>query len=84
MAFGLKNAGSAYQRLVNKMFQAHLGSTMEVYIDDMVVKSKKAEDHVRDLKEAFVILKKYNMKLNPTKCTFGVLSRKFLGYMVTQ
>ena len=57
---------------------------MEVYIDDMVVKSKKAEDHLRDLKEAFRILDEYNMKLNPAKCHFGVRAGKFLGYMVTK
>jgi hypothetical protein len=64
MPFGLKNAGATYQRLVNKMFKDKLGDTMEVYIDDMVVKSKKAEDHLRDLEEAFRILDEYNMKLN--------------------
>lgn len=84
MPFGLKNAGSTYQRLVNMMFKEQLGDTMEVYIDDMVVKSKKAEDHLRDLKVAFRILDQYNMKLNPAKCHFGVGSGKFLGYMVTK
>ncbi|KAI3762501.1 hypothetical protein L1987_52931 [Smallanthus sonchifolius] len=58
-----------------------LGDTMEVYIDDMVVKSKKAEDHLKDLKEAFDILDKYNMKFNPSKCHFGIEAGKFLGYM---
>ncbi|XP_021773363.1 uncharacterized protein LOC110737311 [Chenopodium quinoa] len=84
MPFGLKNAGATYQWLVNKMFEEQIGNTIEVYIDDMVVMSKKAEDHVRDLREAFAILKQYGMKLNPTICTFGVQSGKFLGYMVTQ
>ena len=82
MPHGLKNAGATYQRLVNKMFEKHIGSTMEVYIDDMVVNSKKAKNHVKDLKEAFSILKQYGMKLNSTRCTFGVQSGKFLGYMV--
>ena len=84
MPFGLKNAGATYQRLVNKMFKEQLGKTMEVYIDDMVVKSKKAENHLQDLEEAFSILDKFNMKLNPAKCHFGVKSGKFLGYMVTR
>ncbi|KAJ0433317.1 putative nucleotidyltransferase, Ribonuclease H [Helianthus annuus] len=84
MPFGLRNAGATYQRLVNMMFKDQIGQTMEVYIDDMVVKSKKAEDHLRDLEEAFDILDKYNMKLNPSKCHFGVKAGKFLGYMVTQ
>ena len=59
MLFGLKNVGATYQRLVNKMFNEKLGDTMEVYIDDMVVKSKKGEDHIKHLKEAFAILDKY-------------------------
>ncbi|KAL4581685.1 hypothetical protein LXL04_006212 [Taraxacum kok-saghyz] len=84
MPFGLKNAGATYQRLVNKMFKDKLGDTMEVYIDDMVVKSKKVEDHLRDLEDAFRILDEYNMKLNPAKCHFGVKAGKFLGYMVTK
>ena len=84
MPFGLKNTGATYQRLVNRMFKDKLGDTMEVYIDDMVVKSKKAEDHLHDLEEAFRILDEYNMKLNPTKCHFGVKAGKFLGYMVTK
>ena len=84
MPFGLKNAGATYQRLVNKMFKDKLGDTMEVYIDDMVVKSKKAEDHLHDLEDAFRILNEYNMKLNPAKCHFGVKAGKFLGYMVTK
>ncbi|KAM0010574.1 putative nucleotidyltransferase, Ribonuclease H [Helianthus debilis subsp. tardiflorus] len=84
MAFGLKNAGATYQRLVNMMFKDKLGDTVEVYIDDMVVKSKKAEDHLQYIKGAFDILDQYNMKLNPAKCHFGVGAGKFLGYMVTK
>ena len=67
MPFGLKNAGVTYQRLVNKMFQKQIGASMEVYIDDMLVKSVKAELHITHLAEAFQVLKSYNMKLNPTK-----------------
>ncbi|MCA8824161.1 reverse transcriptase family protein [Escherichia coli] len=84
MPFGLKNAGATYQRLVNKMFADYLGDTMEVYIDDMLVKSLLAEQHLDHLRQAFEVLQKYSMKLNPTKCSFGVASGKFLGYMVTQ
>ena len=72
MPFGLKNAGATYQRLVNKMFQKQIGTSMEVFIDDMLVKSVKAELHVAHLDESFQVLKNYNMKLNPTKCAFGV------------
>ncbi|KAJ0539151.1 putative nucleotidyltransferase, Ribonuclease H [Helianthus annuus] len=84
MPFGLRNTGATYQRLVNMMFKEQLGDTMEVYIDDMVVKSKKVEDHLKDLEVAFNILDQYNMKLNPSKCHFGVKAGKFLGYIVTK
>ena len=80
--FKLKNAGATYQRLVNKMFQKQIGASMEVYIDDMLVKSIKVELHVAHLAESFQVLKNYNMKLNPTKCTFGVSVGKFLGFIV--
>ena len=82
MPFRLKNAGAAYQRLVNGMFRDLISKSMEVYVDDMLVKSKEAEGHVRDLEECFAILRKYNMKLNPLKCSFGVGSGKFLGFIV--
>ncbi|KAL0373855.1 UNVERIFIED_CONTAM: Retrovirus-related Pol polyprotein from transposon gypsy [Sesamum radiatum] len=83
MPFGLKNAGATYQRLVNRMFKNQIGSTMEVYVDDMLVKSKE-EDHLRELKRAFDIMRNYGMKLNPEKCTFGIRGGKFLGYMVSE
>ena len=82
MPFGLKNAGATYWRLVNRMFQKQIGTSMEVYIDDMLVKSTTTEPHIAHLAEAFQILKKYNMKLNPAKCAFGVSIEKFLGFIV--
>ncbi|KAL5562780.1 hypothetical protein UlMin_032527 [Ulmus minor] len=82
MPFGLKNAGATYQRLVNKMFKDQIGKTMEVYVDDMLVKSLKTEEHIQNLKETFEILRMYKMKLNQSKCAFGVSSGKFLGFMV--
>ena len=82
MPFGLRNVGATYQRLVNKMFQKQIEASMEVYIDDMLVKSVKAKLHVAHLAESFQVLKNYNMKLNPTKCAFGVSARKFLGFIV--
>ena len=82
MPFGLKNARATYQRLVNKMFHKQIGESMEVYIDNMLVKSVKAELHVAHLAESFQVLKNYNMKLNPTKCSFGVSAGKFLGFIV--
>ena len=82
MPFELKNAGATYQRLVSRMFEKQIGTTMEVYIDDMQVKSTTAELHIAHLSEAFQILRKYNMKLNPAKCAFGVSAGKFLGFIV--
>ena len=84
MPFGLKNVGVTYQRLVNKMFSKQIGKNMEVYVDDMLVKSKEELAHLDDLKKTFFTLKQYQMKLNPSKCTFVVASRKFLGFMVSQ
>ena len=84
MPFGLKNAGATYQRLVNRMFADKLGNTMKFYIDDMLVKSPRAEDHLDHLRECFKTLNEYGMKLNPAKCTFGVTSGEFLGYIVTK
>ncbi|KAL0430401.1 UNVERIFIED_CONTAM: Polyprotein P3 [Sesamum radiatum] len=77
MPFGLKNAGVAYQRLVDKIFRPQIGRNVEVYVDDMLVKSKKAEDHTKDLEETFSILRKYKLKLNPAKCAFGVQGGRF-------
>ena len=82
--FRLKNVVATYQRLVTKMFRPLLGKTMEVYIDDMLVKSKERSDHTTHLQEAFELLRAYEMKLNPSKCAFGVSSGRFLGFMVTQ
>ena len=84
MPFGLKNVGATYQRLVNKMFSKQIGRNMEVYVDDMLVKSKEELTHLDDLRETFATLKQYQMKLNPSKCVFGVASGKFLGFMVSQ
>ncbi|MCQ7691381.1 reverse transcriptase domain-containing protein, partial [Salmonella enterica] len=84
MPFGLKNAGATYQRTVNKMFAHQIGRNMEVYVDDMIVKSREAGTHLADLAEAFATLRKFGMRLNPTKCAFGVTSGKFLGFIVHQ
>ena len=83
MPFSLKNAGSTYQRMMTRMFKPQLGKGIEVYIDDMVVKSKVVCKHVRDLRNIFEILRKHKLHLNASKCSFGVGSGKFLGYMVT-
>ncbi|KAL2236255.1 UNVERIFIED_CONTAM: Retrovirus-related Pol polyprotein from transposon opus [Sesamum indicum] len=84
MPFGLKNAGATYQRLVNKMFEDQIGRTMEVYVDDMLVKSSRSQDHIVYLEQTFATLREFRMKLNPMKCTFGVTGEKFLGYLVSE
>ena len=84
MPFGLKNSEATYKRLVTKIFQPLLGNTMEAYINDMLVKSKERFNHAKHLQEAFELLRRYDMKLNPLKCVFGVNTGKFLGFMATQ
>ena len=83
MSFGLKNAGFTYQRMMTKMFESHLGKSIVVYIDDMVVKSKMVSEHMGDLESIFEILRKQRLRLNASTCSFGVKSSKLLGYMVT-
>ena len=84
MPFRLKNAGATYQRLMNKMFAHQLERNVQVYVDDMLVKSVCENDHLNDLQKTFDTLRSYNMKLNPSKCVFGVTAGKFLGFMVSQ
>lgn len=72
-----------YQRLMTKIFRAPIDNLIELYIDDVVVKSKTQGEHAQHLQEVFQLLRKYAMNLNPTKCAFGVSSGKFLGFMVT-
>ena len=72
MLFGLKNAGSTYQRMMTKMFEPQLGKNIEVYVDDMVVKSKVVSEHVGDLVNIFGNLRKHKLHLNASKCSFGV------------
>ncbi|GJS27231.1 reverse transcriptase domain-containing protein [Tanacetum coccineum] len=83
MPFGLKNAGSTYQRLVDKAFQRQIGRNLEVYVDDLVIKSHTEEEIIRDITETFKTLRQINMKLNPKKCTFGMQEGMFLGYKVS-
>ena len=83
MPFRLKNAGFTYQRMMTRMFGPQLGKNIEVYIDDMVVKSKVVSEQVGDLGNIFEILRKHKLRLNASKCSFGMGSRKFMGYMVT-
>ena len=69
--------------MVTQMFETQIGRNMEAYIDDMVVKSRKVEEHLVDLRETFLVLREYKLHLNTSKCSFGVSSEKFLGYMIT-
>ncbi|KAL0355876.1 UNVERIFIED_CONTAM: Transposon Ty3-G Gag-Pol polyprotein [Sesamum radiatum] len=83
MLFGLKNAGATYPGLVDKIFHLQIGRNIEVYVDDMLVKSKEAGNHVVDLEETFFVQRKYRLKLNPAKCAFGVRGGRFFGFMFT-
>nr|KYP40587.1 Retrovirus-related Pol polyprotein from transposon 17.6 [Cajanus cajan] len=83
MPFGLKNTRATYQRLMDKVFHQQIGQNMEVYIDDMVVKTTSAEGHAADLAEVFSQIRRHNMCLNPKKCVFDVQGGKFLGFMIT-
>ena len=83
MPFELKNAGSIYQRMMTRMFESLLGKNIEIYIDNIMVKSKMVLEHLEDLRIIFEILRNYKLHLNASKCSFGVGSGKFLGYMVT-
>ena len=83
MPFRLKNAGPTYQGMITRMFEPLLGKNIKIYIYDMVVKSKAEFEHVNDLGDIFEILKRHKLRLNASKCSFGVGSGKFLGYMVT-
>ncbi|CAL2271126.1 unnamed protein product [Prunus armeniaca] len=82
MPFGLKNAGATYQRAMQKIFGDMLHKNVKCYVDDLVIKSKRREDHLKDLRMVFNRLRKYQLKMNPLKCAFDVTSSKFLGFIV--
>ncbi|GKE33339.1 reverse transcriptase domain-containing protein [Tanacetum coccineum] len=82
MPFRLKNAGATYQRLVDKAFDKQVGRNLEVYVNDLVMKSHTEEGLIKDIEETLSTLRKINMKLNLKKCTFGAVEGKFLGYIV--
>jgi hypothetical protein len=84
MPFGLKNAGATYQRMMQKCLANQIGKNVQVYIDDVVITTKKGETLVEDLREVFESLDKYQIKLNPTKCSFGVPAGQLLGYLVSE
>ncbi|GKF29010.1 reverse transcriptase domain-containing protein, partial [Tanacetum coccineum] len=82
MSFGLKNAGATYQRLVDKAFRKQIGQNLEVYVDDLVIKSRTEKEVIRYIEETFKTLGEINMKLNPKKCAFEMREGTFLGYKV--
>ena len=82
MPFGLKNAGATYQRAMQKIFDDILHKIVQCYVDDLVVKIRKREEHIRDLCIVFNRLRKYQLKMNPLKCAFGVMFGKFLGFII--
>jgi hypothetical protein len=84
MSFELKRAGAMYQRGIQKCLHSQLGSNVEAYVDDVVVKTHEDEGLIFDLTETFDNLMKFKMKLNPKECTFGMPSRKLLGYMISR
>jgi hypothetical protein len=84
MSFGLRNAGATYQRCMNHVFGEHTGRTVEAYVDDIVVKTRKAFDLLSDLEVTFRCLKAKGVKLNPEKCVFGVPRGMLLGFIVSE
>ena len=84
MSFGLRNAGATYQRCMNHVFGQHIGRTVEAYVDDIVVKTRKASNLLSDLETTFRCLKVKGVKLNPEKCVFGVPRGMLLGFIVSE
>ena len=84
MPFGLKNARTTYHRAATTLFHDMMYRDMEVYMDDMIVKSQSRSDHLAALKRFFERIQKFKLRLNPKKCTFGVTVRKLLGHMVSE
>jgi hypothetical protein len=83
MPFGLKNAGTTYQRMMKNCLGCQIGQNIQVYNDDMVITTRKEESLINDLKETFDNLDRYKLKLNPTKCSFGVSTGQLLGFLVS-
>jgi hypothetical protein len=84
MTFGLKNAGATYQRAMNFIFHEYIGTLVEIYIDDVVIKSGDITKHLANLRKILECTRKHGLKMNPNKCAFGVSAGQFLGFMVHQ
>ena len=83
MPFGLKNTGATYQHAISTIFCDHLWKTVECYIDDIVIKSRRKNDHLHDLRMVLDIMRAYQLKMNPTNSFLGVSSGKYLGFIIT-
>jgi hypothetical protein len=83
MPFGLKNAGATYQWMMQNCLGSQIGRNIQVYIDDVVITTREEISLISDLAETFENLSKYKLKLNPTKCSFGVLAGQLLGFLVS-
>ncbi|CAL1396321.1 unnamed protein product [Linum trigynum] len=84
MAFGIKNAGATYQRMASNVFRKQIGRNVEAYVDDLIVKIRRREDHLEDLRETFQAMRAHRLRLNPLKCVFNTEAGKFLGFMITK
>lgn len=84
MPFGLKNVGATYQHAMITLFHDMVHKEIEVYVDDMISKSKTEDDHMDHLRKLFSRLRKFQLRLNPAKCTFEVRSGKLLGFIMSQ
>ena len=84
MPFGLKNAGAMFIRMIQKCLLTQISRNMDVYMDDIVVKSRKGSDLLTNLVKTFANLRRYDIKLNPSKCTFGVPGGKLLGFLISE
>ncbi|KAH9319339.1 hypothetical protein KI387_021108, partial [Taxus chinensis] len=84
MPFGLKNAGATYQQAMTVIFHDMISDIMEDYVDDILEKTKSRKEHPKVLRRIFQKLRDYKARLNPKKCVFGVVSRKLLGFIVSQ
>ena len=82
MPFGLKNVGATFMRMIQKCLLTQISRNVEAYMDDIVVKSRRGSDLLTDLTETFTSLRRYDIKLNLAKCTFGVPGGKLLGFLV--
>lgn len=84
MPFGLKKAGATYQRAMVILFHDMMHKEIEVYVDDMIAKSRESEDHIQVLRKLFNRLREFKLRLNPAKCVFGATSGKLLGFIVSK